>query len=323
MLYFLYGEDDVRIGDRRRELIIGFRKKYPTGEVQIFDFEDAGSPENSRLACSSCDQGLFAQPKLVIWLYPFALKEGEDALKSFLTRFVKQDADGISLLIIAPGKIKKTHPIAAFLLKKSQRVEELGSLSGTALEQYALSIVAGFNPKVSIGRPALTVLLKSVGTESFLLKQELSKLAAYRGEGVITSEDVAIFIRSSRETTVFQALDALSQGSPGRALAIFSNEQYRDTASDTVYGLLSMCAWQMRRLIRIREAYDGGIRDSASIARATKLPPFSVQNAFRSISTLSLSRLVAGLTLLADMDAAMKQGKIDPGVALDTFIWKF
>jgi hypothetical protein len=44
MLYFLYGEDEVRIGDRRRELLEGFRKKYPNGEIQIFDFEDSGTP---------------------------------------------------------------------------------------------------------------------------------------------------------------------------------------------------------------------------------------------------------------------------------------
>jgi DNA polymerase III delta subunit len=33
--------------------------------------------------------------------------------------------------------------------------------------------------------------------------------------------------------------------------------------------------------------------------------------------------LIAGLSLLADMDAAMKVGELDPGVALDTFVWKF
>lgn len=323
MLYFLYGEDDVRIGGRRRELIDGFRKKYPMGEVQIFDFEDTGTPEAVRLACSACDQGLFSQSKLVLWLHPFALKEGEDALKTFLTRFVKEDTEGISLLVIAPGKLKKTHPVAAFLLKKAHRAEALEPLSGAALERYALSVLAGIDPRLSIGRPALALILKSVGADSFRLKQELSKLAAYRGTGMITSEDVALFIRSDRETTVFQALDALSQGFPERALAIFALEERDDAAGDAVYGLLSMCAWQIRRLIEIRDAYDRGICESSHIARATKLPPFAVQNALRSIGALPLSRLVAGLTLLADMDARMKQGEIDPMVALDTFVWKF
>ena len=86
-MIFLYGEDEVRVEARRHELMDGFRKKYPTGEIQIFDFEDFGTPEAISLACSACDQGLFATPKLVVWLHPFALKEGEEALKKFLTRF--------------------------------------------------------------------------------------------------------------------------------------------------------------------------------------------------------------------------------------------
>lgn len=324
MIYFLYGEDDVRVGERRRELVDGFRKKYPTGEVQIFDFEDNGTPEAIRLACSACDPGLFAVPKLVIWLHPCAPKEGEVALKDFLARFVKEHPKDISLLVIAPGKIKKTHPVSAILLKKADRTEELELLSGAALEQYVLSMFAGFDTGLSIGRPALASLLKAVGDDRFRLKQEVARLATYRGTGMITSEDVALFLRPSAETTVFQALDALSRGERERALTVFVVEQRAGNApKDAVYGLLSMCAWQIRRLIAIREAYDQGNRDSGSIARVTKLPPFAVQNALRSIDRLPLPRLIAGLSLLADMDAAMKVGELDPGVALDTFVWKF
>lgn len=323
MIYFLHGEDDVRVGERRRELMDGFRKKYPAGEIEIFDFEDNGTPEAIRAACSACDPGLFAVPKLVIWLHPCTPKEGEGALKEFLTRFVKENPKDISLLAIVPGKIKKTHPVAALLLKKADRVEALDPLTGAALEQYALSVLVGFDAHLSIGRPALTTLLKAVGDDALRLKQELARLAAYRGTGMITSEDIATFLRPGAETTVFQALDALSRGDRERALVIFAQEQAGDDRSDAVYGLLSMCAWQVRRLIQIREVYDRGIRDSAGIARTTKLPPFSVQNALRSIDRLPLSRLIAGLSLLADMDAEMKVGELDPHVALDTFVWKF
>ena len=323
MLYFLHGEDVVRVGDRRHELIDGFKKKYPTGEVQIFDFEDNGTQEVIRSACSACDQGLFAVPKLVLWLHPFVLKEGEDALKLFLTHFIKEPPQDISLLIIATGKIKKTHPIAALLLKKSDKVEVLESLTGVALEKYALSVLASFDTTLSIGRPALASLLKAYGTDMLRLRQELTRLAAYRGTGMITSADVALFLRPSSEATVFQALDALSRDEREKALTLFTLEQSGETKHEAVYGLLSMCAWQLRRLIQIREVYDQGIRDSAGIARATKLPPFAVQNTLRSINNLSLPRLIAGLTLLADMDAQMKVGALDPGVALDTFVFKF
>lgn len=323
MLYFLHGEDEVRVGDRRRELSDGFRKKYPTGEVQIFDFEDTGTPEAIRAACSACDQGLFAVPKLVMWLHPFALKEGEDALKKFLTRFTKEPPMDISLLIVAVGKIKKTHPIAAFLLKKSDRTEAIDPLTGVQLERYVAALFADIDTNLSIGRSACGMLLKAVGSDMLRLKQEVARLAAYRGTGMITNDDVTLFLRPSSETTVFQALDAMSRGERAKAALLFAQEQAGESKQDAVYGLLSMCAWQLRRLIQIREAFDRGFRESASIARETKLPPFAIQNALRSLGNLPLSRLVAGLILLADMDAAMKIGELDPGVALDTFVWKF
>lgn len=323
MLYFLHGEDEIRVGTRRHELMDGFRKKYPTGEIQIFDFEDAGTPEAIRLACSACDQGLFAVPKLVIWLHPFALKEGEEALKKFLTRFVKEPPADISLLIIALGKIKKTHPVAAFLLKKSDRIEAMDPLTGVQLEHFAVSLLVDVDKSLSISRPALGMLLKVTGNDTLRLKQEIIRLATYRGTGSITLDDVALFLQPSMESNVFQALDALSRGEKEKALLLFAQEQAGTSKQEAVYGLLSMCAWQLRRLIQIRDAFDRGFRESASIARETKLPPFAIQNALRSLGNLPLSRLVAGLILLADMDAAMKVGEIDPGVALDTFVWKF
>jgi len=323
MLYFLHGEDEVRVGDRRRELMDGFRRKYPMGEIQIFDFEDAGTSEAIRLACSACDQGLFAIPKLVVWLHPFALKEGEEALKKFLTRFVKEPPIDISLLIVAFGKIKKTHPVAAFLLKKSDRTEEIAPLSGVQLERYVTSLLMDFEKNLSISHSAFVLLLKAVGNDMLLLKQEVTRLAAYRGTGVITNEDIMLFLRPSGETSVFQALDAMSRGEQERALLLFAQEQVSVSKQDAVYGLLSMCAWQLRRLIQIREVFDRGIHDSAGIARETKLPPFAIQNTLRFLGNLPLSRLTAGLILLADMDAALKIGTLDPGVALDIFVWKF
>ena len=107
MLYFLYGEDEVRVASRRRELLGGFRRKYPTGEVQIFRFRGFGNTRNNPFRLLGLRSGTFAIPKLIVWLHPFVLKEGEDVLKKFLTRFLKESPSDISLLVLASGKIKE------------------------------------------------------------------------------------------------------------------------------------------------------------------------------------------------------------------------
>lgn len=92
---------------------------------------------------------------------------------------------------------------------------------------------------------------------------------------------------------------------------------------DQAYQILSMCAWQVRRLLLIREAFDQGVRNPRDIASRTKLPPFTVQKALPTIQHFSLARMKKGLGLLSEIDTALKQGKANPLVSLDLFVWKF
>jgi DNA polymerase III delta subunit len=119
---------------------------------------------------------------------------------------------------------------------------------------------------------------------------------------------------------IFHALDALGRGDRKRALFLFRTETEK---GEGVYPVLSMCAWQVRRLLLVREAFDKGIRRATDIVSATKLPPFTVQKALSTIEYFPLMRIKNGLTLLSDIDTALKQGKADPETSLDIFVWKF
>ena len=133
-------------------------------------------------------------------------------------------------------------------------------------------------------------------------------------------QDIEALLVAPTENNIFIALDALGRGDQKRALLLFRTETQK---GDGVYPVLSMCAWQIRRLIAIREAYDRGIRRPGDIASATKLPPFTVQKAMATIEHLTLTRLKKSLALLSDIDTALKQGKADPEASLDIFVWKF
>ena len=137
---------------------------------------------------------------------------------------------------------------------------------------------------------------------------------------MLTVEDVETHLRAPEENNIWNALDALGRSDRKQALLLFRTETEK---GDGAYPVLSMCAWQVRRLLLIREAYDKGIRRPADIAVATKLPPFTVQKAMATIEHLSLARLKNVLALLSDIDTALKQGKADPEASLDIFVWRF
>lgn len=321
MIIFLHGEDAFLVGRRKQFLVRAFQKKYPQTERFVFDFEDQGTPQDVKRAIDACAGGLFAKEKLVIFLHPFVVGEGsEKLLINFLKNEAPQLPETVVLLFVHTGKIKKTHLVTKFLLAGADKVEEEKMLLGKPLENFLKKELAILNDRVHFDPTGLRLFLECTKGNMALMLTELEKLATFTGEGAIGQEAVRMFLQVPEENVVFLALDALGQGDRSRALLLFHQEAEKVGG---VYATLSMCAWQVRRLLLVRDAYDRGIRRSADITTATKLPPFTVQKTLENIEHFPLSRLRRGLTLLSDIDTALKQGKADPEVSLDLFVWKF
>lgn len=321
MLIFLHGEDDFLVGRRKRALVQAFMKKYAGAEVFTFDFEDQGTPLDVKRALDVCEGGLFASEKMVIFLHPFVLG---DAAEKLLTGFLKEHVMALPehtiLLFVHVGKIRKTQPLTKLLLGKMDKEEVYGALEGKTLRTLMTKELARCNENVTIQPDALELFLVMTGNNTARQMTELEKLTTYKGEGVITIEDIKTHLGAPEESTIWNALDALGRSDRKQALLLFWAEAEK---GDGVYSVLSMCAWQVRRLLLIREAYDRGVRRPADIAVATKLPPFTVQKAMATIEHLSLARLKNGLAFLSDIDTALKQGKADPEASLDIFVWRF
>ncbi len=321
MILFLHGEDKFLVGRRKRALVSAFVKKYAEAEVFVFDFEDQGTMQDVKRALGACEGGLFAAEKMVVFLHPFALLEtAEKILIDFLKEHVAALPEKTILLFVHDGKIKKTHPLTKQLFAKMDKEEVYDALDGRALEQLVTKELAAFNSAVQFDREALQLFLALTEGNLARMIAELEKLATFKSEGVITKADIDTLLAVPEEQNIFQALDALGRGDRKQALFLFRKES---SHAEGVFPVLSMCAWQVRRLLLVREAYDRGIRRPSDVVATTKLPPFTVQKAMATIESFSLSRLKHGLALLSDIDTAFKQGKADPEVSLDLFVWKF
>lgn len=298
-----------------------FARKYPTGETFVFDFEDEGRPEDVRRALDACEGGLFATEKMIVFLHPLVLVEtAEKRLLQFLKENVATLPKHTILLFVHVGKLKKTHPVTKALLAKMDKEEVYDALDGRALRSLMTKELAAFNGAVRFDAPALELFLAATQGDMARMFSEMEKLALFKSEGQITVADVELLIAAPEEQNIFLALDALGRGDRRQALFLFRKESSRP---EGVFPVLSMCAWQVRRLLLVRDAYDRGIRRPSDIASATKLPPFTVQKAMATIEHFPLTRLKKSLALLSDIDTDLKQGKADPAVSLDLFVWKF
>lgn len=321
MIIFLHGEDEFLVSQRKQALARAFAKKYPAAEQFVFDFEDQGMLADVRRALEACAGGLFAVEKLVVFLHPYALGEAaEKALGDFLKSEVKLLPEKVILLFVHVGKVKKTDSLTKLLLAKGDKEEQIATLEGRALTTFVNKELNAFNSQVQFAPEALTLFLERTKGNTARMMSELEKLATFKEAGVLERVDVEGLLFAPTENNIFEALDAMGRGERERALLLFRREGDR---SQGVYPIFGMCAWQVRRLLLVRDAFDQGIRRGSDIVSATKLPPFTVQKALAVIEHFSVSRLKHGLTLLSDIDTALKQGKADPEVSLDLFVWKF
>jgi len=321
MILFLHGEDGFLVDKRRRFLQEAFSKKYPKGELFVFDFEDQGTLDNVKHSVAVCEGGLFASRKMVVFLHPFELGEmAEKALLDFLGAYVKKEESEVTLCFVNPGKTKKTHPLAKFLLKHASKEEIFEKLQTKNIGTYIKHELSLIDSKASFSREALQSFLSVLGTDTARIQTELQKLSAFKPEGIFEKEDITLLVGNSAENIIFDALDALGRGDKRQAVILFYREANGPRGA---LPILALCAWQVRHLLQVREMFDKGILRSTDIASQTKIHPFVVQKILGTINNFSIARIKHGLMMLSDFDAAFKQGNMDADVALDLFIWKF
>lgn len=320
MILFIHGEDAFRVNERRGALQKAFVAKYPGAEVFVFDFEDQGAPDDVRRALGACEGGLFATRKMVVFLHPFDLGEpGGKLLLDFLGDFVKKAETDVTLLFVSPGKTKKTHPLARFFAKHAKE-EVFEKLEAKNIADHIRRELALIDAAAGFSREALAAFIASLGTDTARIRTELEKLASFKPGGAFEAEDVLLLVGTAPEHAIFEALDALSRGNRQRATLLFHREA---SGPEGAHPILSMCAWQMRRLLLVRDAFDRGMRRAQDIAAQTKLPPFAVQKMLGTINNFPLARIKRGLAMLSDFDTELKTGGMDPHVALNLFVWKF
>ncbi len=322
MLKLLVGENLYLVRKEEGELRAVFLEQYPSGEAVVLDFGNPDEEVSVRKFSDAIEMGLFATEKLVI--VRNASKRGEAFSKEF-SEFLKTKKNILTdafpiLVFVEDGKTKKTDPLVAYLLKKSEMVSVPNTLSPRDAELFVKSLLAEWNPKISIAPTATRLLFAECGDDLYRLENEVRKIAFMKGEGIVEENELRELVKFSLGGTVFEALDALSSGNRSRAIFLFERELSKGEDS---FKILGSCAWQARLLLLVREAYDRGERQPAIIAKATGMKEFSIRKTLGMIGKLPMDRLRDALHLLSECDVKIKTGQMKPELALTMFAAKF
>lgn len=330
MILFFFGEDAFRNREKRLALKKLFFEKNP-GSTGFFKFDFSDGADVPALSYCLAQAGLFATKKFVIAGNVFdAPIEMRRALAEFLDRNAKEiavDANRV-LLLFQNGQPKKNEKLWKALSAGDIKKQEFLILSGASLfkwmDECAKEIGAlGIEPpaKKYLSEVCLAEAKKQGEKRTldmFLLDSELRKLATYRFGDMIREEDVRILSPVAiSDETVFNALDLFFSGRQSESVMIFANLMRQGEA----LGLLGMCAWQLRNIIRVKGALvDGEIRSGSEAAKLLGMHPFPAGKCFDIASRSSFESLEQSFTRLARLDREAKSGDRDSEEALTTFV---
>jgi len=168
-----------------------------------------------------------------------------------------------------------------------------------------------------IEAPAAEQLAAVVGADLRLLDQEIAKLVTYTGtERAISGADVEVLVPYAQAAVVFDMVDALGQRDGHTAAQKL--HRLLDTGEHPL-GLLGMIARQFRLLLQVSELKAEGAT-ARDVAQALKLHPFPAGKLYDQASHFTTAQLETIYRHLLDTDVAIKNGEIEPEVALDQLL---
>ena len=219
-----------------------------------------------------------------------------------------------TVLVFTDGPLSNNNPLLRLIRPLSQ-VQALVAPSGEGLARWIKETAQRKGAGIS---PAATKHLSDLlGNDLWTLDQEIEKLSLYAVGRSIEESDVAELVSQVREANIFAAVDALIEGRPGVALRLL--HQLRQDGRD-VSNIVAMVERQLRLLALAREYLDNGVSPRDLGSRLGVSSQFVIRKTSNQARRISRQDIVRQYRRLLEADLAIKQGIMDPDVALELLV---
>jgi DNA polymerase-3 subunit delta len=325
LLYIFYGEDEFSLKEALDKVKgeLGDREMVATNTT-ILQGQQLALEE----LVKTCDTLPFlASKRLVIvegLLSRFEQQEGkgkrtpsDDAsiwrsLKDYIERMPES-----TVLVLIDGKLRKEN-VMLIELAPQAKVIEFKALRGDELRGWIQSRVAKMGSTMSAR--ALRLLSDLIGSNLQLLSIEIEKLCLYAQGRRIEENDVRSLVAETRESTVFDMVDAILARRTDEATRLVHRLENEGSAPPYLLFMITRqfrMVLQAKDLLRQQRKVDE-IRNSLGITK-----DFVLQKTLKQARAYSMGRLREIYRKLLDTDMSIKSGSLggDGGeLALDLLI---
>jgi DNA polymerase-3 subunit delta len=224
--------------------------------------------------------------------------------------------DTARLFFLEPKALPRQHPVLKLAnASESGHVKTFKLPKGGQLARWVRAKVDQAGAEIE--PRAVQALCSFVGSDLYQLANEIAKLAAYTdAQRAITLEDVQLLTPHARQASIFDMVDALGRRDGKTASRIYHTLL---DSGDHPLALLAMITRQFRLLIQVKELAPR-LGTPQAIARELKQSTYPIKKVLAQSNNFSFPQLHQIYHRLLDTDIEIKTGRIDPSLAIDTFI---
>ena len=216
-----------------------------------------------------------------------------------------------TLLIFLDAALPATNPMLQ-QLGKAAEIHDSPTPSGENLARWIKATVE--EKGASISPSAIGILTDMVGGDLWSLDNELEKLSLFATGARIEESDVQELVHLARESNVFAAVDAMIEGRQSVALSLL--HELRQDGREAPY-IIAMVERQLRLLALARDSIDRGVPQRELGSRLGTNSNFVVRKTMEQARRHSWSDIMWRYQRLLEADLAIKQGKLEPDLALE------
>lgn len=314
--YLLYGEDEFGIHDFLISKLMPKMGGSAESEMNITRL-DGNSASLEQIRAETHAVPFLSERRMVILNQPLTAVKGKKAQVKFLD-LLESLPDTTACVVIVQQDLRENHWLIRWANQHSDQAwkKSFPSLKGAALTAWIQDQAQQRGGEFTL--PAAQTLAGYVDENPRLADREIEKLLLYVDEArPVTPEDVQKLTADARQGDVFAMVDAVGRGDGEEA----SRMLHRLLDENAPLLLFGMIIRQFRLLILVREALNiDPSRGSRAIAGDLGEHPYPIQKIMPQAKQFTLEQLKTIYDQLADVDLAVKTGRLDAELALDMLI---
>ncbi len=314
MLYILHGPDDFSRAEKIAEL------KSALGDPTTADMNTSvldGRGLTLGDIRREADAMPFLSPRRLVVVNNYLAFLGNDrqALQT-LTDYLQNLAPTTDLVLSETETLPARHPVLKTASAVGATVIRYGDLDRASLHTWIMKRAEALDGRIQ--PDAAELLARLVGPDLHALSLELEKLLLYTGFArPVAVQDVQLLTPYTEDAEEFGMSNAIGRRDARRAYDQLHKALEEGKPPAAILGSIMA---QIRALIEVKDMAEQGM-SAQEIARAKGWrSDYAAKMRLREAANFSMARLEQIMDLLLETDLAVKTGKMDYPLALDTLI---